>query len=225
MRPYTLAAAALVLALAVAILLGRSSQVLAQLTPWPTPPPGPVGTLPDVIPANEVTPVASPLTPGGIALQVDPIFAGPVPRNPPRPAVRVMSGEPDSGDRITLEFDAGALVRTVQLTYEPVSPFAAPSPVSGQRVVRAFRLRLYDTKGAPSALAFKIPVRMTLRPKPEEVFASGNDAARLLVARYDEGRGRWEPQVTAYDPGRNTLLARIFQPGLYGLLAAPAPVS
>lgn len=225
MRWYTFAAAVLVLVLAAAFLLGRSSRVLAQLTPWPTPPPGPVGTLPEVIPANEVTPVAAPVTPGGIAVQVDPIFAGPVPRNPPRPAVWVISGEPDPQDRIALEFDAGALVRTVQLTYEPVSPGAAPRPVSGQRVVRAFRLRLYDTKGAPSTLAFKLPVRMVLRPKPEELLASGNDAARLLVARYEEGRGRWLPLVTNYDPGSGTLLARIFQPGLYGLLAVPAPVS
>jgi hypothetical protein len=184
-----------------------------------------LGTVPEVIPAKEVTPVAAPATPGGIAVQVDPIFAGLVPRNPPRPAVQVISGEPDSQDRIALEFDAGALMRTVQLAYEPVSPGAAPSPVSGQRVVRAFHLRLYDTKGAPSALTFKIPVRMTLRPRPGELLASGGDAARLLVARYDEQRGSWMPLVTSYDPDSNTLLARIFRPGLYGLLALPAPVS
>ncbi|MBI4338740.1 MAG: hypothetical protein HY680_02160 [Chloroflexi bacterium] len=203
--------------------LGGAPRALAQL-PWPTPPPGPIGSFPEVVPANQVTPVAAPATPGSIALQIDPIFQGPVPRIPPRPSVAVSSAESDLQDRVTWEFDAGSLGRTTQLVYVPLPLPSAPGTGQGQTLVRAFRMDMYDTKGAPASPAFKIPVRLTLHPRPQERAASGGDPSRLLVALYEPEQGRWQPLVTNYDPAKGTLLVRTFRPGLYGLLALPAPV-
>ncbi|MFH1140693.1 MAG: hypothetical protein V1724_03250, partial [Chloroflexota bacterium] len=61
--------------------------------PWPTPPPAPLGSFPLVVPASEIIQVPAPASPGSIAITVDPIFAGPVPRIPPRPSAIFVTGE------------------------------------------------------------------------------------------------------------------------------------
>ncbi|MBI4202407.1 MAG: hypothetical protein HY532_04735 [Chloroflexi bacterium] len=212
-------------ALAIAALLMQAPAARAQLPPWPTPPPGPVGGFPEVVPANEVTSVAAPVAPGSIALQVDPIFAGAVPRSLPRPMVQVVTAETDSQARVFLEFPAGSLTRTAQLTYEPVAIGLAPGPGPGQRLMRTFRLSLYDPKGAPTTPIFKVAVRMTLHPQPDDLAAAGNDQSRLFLARYDEGRRQWQPLVTNYYPANNSLTAHILQPGLFAVMTMPAPLS
>ncbi|MBI4311753.1 MAG: hypothetical protein HY681_08215 [Chloroflexi bacterium] len=223
-RFWGLAAPLAALGILLGIVAARPQAALAQLAPWPTPPPGPVGFIPEVIPSSLMTPVAAPSTPGGIALQVDPLFAGPVPRDPPRPAVIVESGESNPQARVTLEFVSGALVRTVQLTYQPVAVGLAPAPVAGQRVLRAFQVTLYDAKGAAVTPTFRIPVPMSLHPSAAEKAAAGGDESRLLIARYDPDAKRWLPLLTRYDSARNTLYTPIMQPGLFAVIAIPAPV-
>ncbi len=224
MRRHAILLLLAVVALAVTLWAALPPRAQAQLSPWPTPPPGPVGVIPEVVPANEVTPVPVPSAPGSIALQVDPIFAGPVPRFPPRPSIPVETGESDPQDRVTLEFDAGALLRTAQLTYQPLPVGLAPAPPTGRRLLRAFQLSLYDPKGAPITPTFKFPVRMSLHPRPQDVAAAGNNPARLLLARYDDQAQHWQPLVTTSSHAGDTIMARILQPGLYALIAIPAPL-
>lgn len=221
---YAIVSVLALLGLAALVWAAMPIAVQAQLLPWPTPPPGPVGPLPEVIPSNDITPVPAPAALGSIAVQVDPLFAGPVPREPPRPSIPVQSEERDPQDRVTLEFDAGSLVRTVQLTYEPVPALLAPAAAPGQQVLRAFRVSLYDAKGAQITPSFKFPVRLILIPHAGESAASGGDRARLLLAQYDVKAQRWQPLVTTYRGATGDLMARILQPGFFALIADPSPV-
>ncbi len=223
-RRYAIVSVFALLGIAALVWATLPAQVQAQLLPWPTPPPGPVGPLPEVIPSNEITPVPSPTALGGMAVQVDPLFAGPVPRDSRRPSIPVQSGEADPLDRVTLEFDAGSIARTVQLTYEPVPAVLAPAAAQGQRVLRAFRVSLYDAKGSQITPSFTFPVRLVVIPHADEVAASGDDRARLLLAQYDDKAQRWQPLVTTYRGATGDLMARIPQPGFFGLIADPAPV-
>ncbi len=199
------------------------SVVLAQ-APWPTPPPAPVGTFPQVIPASEVTPVPAPRSPGSIALQVDPIFAGPIPRIPPRPYITILSGEPDAHDRIILDVYAGTIDRTLQLTYEPLAIDQVPKAITGHRIQRAFRLQTYDHTAAAIVPVFRHPVRLILHAREQELSAAGNDPARLLVARFDAQRNVWLPLITTFQPADATLMVRILQPGLFALITQQPPV-
>lgn len=209
----------------VALLLGPwgHSAVLAQ-TPWPTPPPAPVGAFPQVIPVSQITPVPVPASPGSIALQVDPIFAGLIPRIPPRPATTILSGEADAQDRITLRIYAGAMNRTLQFTYDPLAIDQVPQPGFGLQIQRAFRLQAYDHTAVAITPSFKNPVRLSLHAQEQEIAAAGNDPARLLIARYDTQSSRWLPLVTTYQAADATLMVRILQPGLFALIAQPPPV-
>ncbi len=209
----------------VALLTGirGPSDVLAQ-QPWPTPPPAPSEAFPLVIPSSQVVPVSAPLRPGSMALQLDPLYAGPVPRIPPRPSVEVLSGESDPLDRISLAFDAGTLESTVQLTYELLPLEEVPSPGPGKLLLKTFRVQMYDHTGVTINPTFRYPVRLTLKGGPQGMAAAGNDPARLLVARFDTQHGRWLPLVTNYVAETDTLLVRILQPGLFGVIAQPSPV-
>ena len=204
-------------------LLGPSA-ARAQ-TPWPTPPPAPIGAFPQVIPASEITPVPAPTSPGSIALQVDPIFAGRVPRIPPRPSTTILSGEADTQDRITLHIDAGAIDRTLQLSYEPLAIDQVSHVESGRQIQRAFRLQAYDQTASVMTVPFQYPVRLSLHVQARELATTSNDPARLLLARFDTQHNRWLPLVTTYQATDATLMVRILQPGLFALIAQPPPVT
>ena len=196
----------------------------AQTPSWPTPPPAPIESLPDVIPASLVSPVPAPETPGSIVLQVDPLFGGTLPRIPPRPYIPVFSGEADPEARITLEIEAGAINRTIQLRYQPLVAGAQPLVGPGRSVQRVFQIETFDHTGAPLALEFARPVRLRLRAAPDELAAAGNEPFRLLLARLDPESGTWLALVTVFDPRDNTLMTRIVRPGVFALIAQPPPV-
>ena len=209
--------------LALLILRIDSPAALAQ-APWPTPPPASLGSPLQVIPASQVTPLPAPATPGGIVVQLDSIFAGYLPRIPPRSVTPIISGETDVEDRITLEFEAGATYRTLQLSYEPIPVGAVPPAVPGHAIQRAFRIAMFDHNNAPVAAEFACPVRLELHARHHEQQAVGNELARLLLARLDDHGTSWLPLVTVFDPKDGTVMARIVRPGLFALIAFPPPV-
>ena len=216
-----------VVALGLAALLSSilgPTKAVAQ-TPWPTPPPAPIGTFPQVIPAFEIVPVPAPGEPGSMALQVDPIFAGPVPRIPPRPSTPIVTGETDPQSRVTLRFDAGTIDQTVQLTYQPLRIDQTQPAPPGSQIRRAFRVRLFDHKAIPMDTSFRYPVRLILSPHESDLTAASDDPARLLMARFDPDGNRWQRLVTTYQSASNTLSAQILRPGLFALVAQPPPVS
>ena len=210
----------------VAMIVGPSGPpaALAQVPPWPTPPPAPIGAFPQVIPASEITLVPAPASPGSMALQVDPIFAGPVPRIPPRPSATILTGEADAQDRLTLHIDAGAIDRTLQLTYEPLAIDQVPGAGPSRQIQRAFRLQTYDHTASAVNAPFRYPMRISLHALEREIATAGNDPAWLFLARFDVQRNRWLPLVTTYRVTDATLLVRILQTGLFALIAQPSPV-
>ena len=204
-------------------ILGASA-ALAQVPVWPTPLPAPIGTFPRVISSSEITPVPAATSPGSIALQVDPIFAGPVPRIPPRASTTILTGEPSLEGRIAINIDAGAIDRTIQLTYQPLSVDQVPNAGPSRPIQRAFQLQTYDHTASVLDTAFKYPVRITLHVNDREVAASGDDPARLFLARFDAQNNRWLPLVTTYRSTESTLLVRVLRPGIFAVIAQPAPV-
>lgn len=193
--------------------------------PWPTPPPAPVGLFPQVIPASQIKPVPAPATPGSIALQVDPIFAGAVPRVPPRASTTIVTGETSEYEKVTLQIDAGALDQTLQLTYEPVAPGKVPQTGPARQARRAFWIRTYDYAGSAVTPTFRYPVRLILTVSADELAASGNDPARLLLAWFDPAGNRWLPLVATYRVADNSLLVRVLHPGLFVLMTEPSPAT
>ena len=192
---------------------------------WPTPPPAPIGAFPRVIPGVEVVPVSAPAASGSIALQVDPIFAGPVPRIPPRPSTIVFTGEADPLDRVTMQIDAGAIEQTVQLTYQPLTFSEIPAAPPGNQIQRAFRIQLFDHKAVPASTSFRHPVQLIISPGPSQLAAAGHDPARLLLARFDPDTNRWQRLVTNFRSDDGSILVRILDPGLFALISLPSPVS
>ena len=207
----------------VTAILGVSA-ALAQVPPWPTPPPAPIGTFPQVIRSSDITPVPAATSPGSVALQVDPIFAGPVPRIPPRASTTILTGEPSLEDRVAVNIYAGAIDRTIQLTYQPLSVDQVPEAGPSRLIQRAFQLQTYDHTASVLDTAFKYPVRITLHVLDRELAASGNDPARLFLARFDAQHNRWLPLVTTYRSTESTLLIRVLHPGIFAIIAQPAPV-
>lgn len=194
-------------------------------TPWPTPPPSPIGPLPRVIPASQVIPVSAPETLGGIAVQLDPIFAGILPRIPPLISTSIVTGESDPQDRATIEFEVGTINRTIQLRYQPL-PIGQVPPVSpGRSVQRAFQFEIFDHAGAPVPVEFARPVRLKLQAQQDERLAGAAEPARLLLARLDSQTNTWLSLVTIFDFNNDTIMARVIQPGIFALIAQPPPVS
>lgn len=222
-RTAALAAGLVSIGLLALMALSHPAAILAQV-PWPTPPPAPVGIFPQVIPSSRITPVAAPPTPGSIAVKIDPIFAGPVPRVPPRPSAIIATSEPVPERRITLYLDAGVLDRTLQLTYEPLKVTQVPQTELGRHIQRAFQLSTYDQNASPVSPTFRYPLRLQLVVADLELASAGDDPARLYLAQFNPQNNRWIPLVTTYRPANATILARILQPGLFALIAQPAPV-
>ena len=192
--------------------------------PWPTPPPAPIGPLPLVIPASQVIPISAPETPGGIAVQLDPIFAGIVPRIPPLVFTPIVSGESDPQDRTTIEFEVGTINRTLQLRYQPLPVGKVPPVSPGRSIQRAFKFEMFDHAGAPVTVEFARPVRLKLQAQYDERQAGANEPARLLLARLDSQTNTWLSLVTIFDLNNDTIMARIIQPGVFALIAQPPPV-
>ena len=198
--------------------------VAGAQVPWPTPPPGPSGFYPQVIPSSEVKPISAPKSPGSIAVQVDPIFAGPVPRIPPRPSTTIVTGEANTENRVTLHIDAGAIDKTLQLTYEPINVDMVPSPGSRHQIQRAFRIETYTHSGLITEEIFPYPIRLTLRIHDQNIATVGSDPSRILLARFNPQRNEWVHLVTTYQPKDSRILVRILRTGLFALIAHHSPV-
>ena len=136
----------------------------------------------------------------------------------------ILSGEANAEDRVTLHFDAGAIDRTLQLTYQPLSVDQVPTAGPGRQIQRAFRLQTYDHTASALSAPFRYPVRLSLHAKEQERATVGNDPARLLLARFDAETDKWLPLVTTYQSSDGTLLIRILQAGLFAIIAQPPPV-
>ena len=205
------------------LLFSRSPAASAQ-APWPTPPPAPIGSLPQVVPASQVIPIPAPETPGGIAVQLDPIFAGILPRIPPLPFIPILTGESDPRDQIALEFEVGAINRTLQLSYQPLPIGQVPLVDQRRSIQRVFQIEMFDQTGAPVAVEFARPVRLRLQAQQQERLAGASEPARLLLARLDSRTNTWLPLVTVLDLSNDTIITRIIQPGIFALIAQPPPV-
>ena len=208
--------------IAIGIVLSSLSVVLSSVmpisadVPWPTPPPGPRPSVPRVIGDADIKRVQVPLVTGAIPWVIHPISM-PVPRFPPVPGFPFRSP-----DGVRLVSDAGSLLNTVQLIYEPIPITDAQAPGPQQQVRKGFDLRAYDHKTNPIALDLRRP--WLLEVPTLGLTNSFEDPARLLIARYDDGWG-WVPLVTHPQRDRGTLQARVLKVGRFGVLFEPRAVS
>ena len=112
----------------VVLSMGLAKAPVARAGPWPTPPPGPVGPVPTVIPCRQITAIAVPTRLGAVAAVVNPLFPGPVPRIPPVATTIIRSAESEPGELVQLAIEAGTVPVTFQLLYEPVDSATLPPP-------------------------------------------------------------------------------------------------
>lgn len=140
-----------------------------------------------------------------------------IPRFPPVPSTQFQS--PD-GVRITS--DAGSIVSTIQLVYQPIAIGDAPSPRGRLELRKAFDLNGYDIQGSRTELDLRRPwvVEIPVRGLTKTF----EDPSRLLIARY-EGDAGWVPLVTTHHLQREVLEARVLEAGRYGVLAETGIIS
>ena len=207
------------------VLVASVCLLLASLTyttfisadsPWPTPPPGPQPPVPKVIDGRDIRPVQVSSVPGS-AVWIVPPLAMVIPRFPPVP-----SSTFESPDGVRIIIDAGSLVTTVQLLYEPTQIGEAQSAGPRAELRKVFDLRAFDHQGKKTTLNL-------MRPWVLEVQGTGllgplDDPARLLIARYEEDRG-WVPLVTSYHHAQDIFHARILKIGRFALLAERRDIS
>ena len=197
------------------LILSGAGLIWAQ-NPWPTPPPGPRPQVPTVIDEADIKAIDVPSVPGATSWVVPP-FAAQIPRTPPVRSTRL-----DSPDGVSLLVDAGSIISTVQILYEPVPIDEAQPPGPRQELRRVFDIISFDHR------AKKIDLDLQ-RPWVLEVSALGltesiENPARLILARYDNGNG-WMPLVTTYHRDRLALETRILESGRYAVIFEPLIVS
>ena len=202
--------------LSLGILILTGAGLIWAQNPWPTPPPGPRPQVPTVIDDADITAVNIPSVPGATSWVVPP-FAALLPRTPPVRSTRL-----DSPDGVSLLVDAGSIISTVQILYEPVPIEGAQPPGPRQELRRVFDLISFDHRAKNLELDLQ-------RPWVLEVSASGltesiENPARLILARYDDDNG-WLPLVTTYHRNRLTLETRIIETGRYAAIFEPLIVS
>ena len=197
------------LALSCALILITSSDPILADVPWPTPPPGPQAAAPNVI-ATGIVPAQVPAVPGS-TLWVIPPLAMPVPRFPPVP-----SSSFDAPDGVRITSDAGSIITTVQLTYEPVQIDKARPAVPGQELRKAFTLRAFDHEAGSIRLDLRRP--LVLEIPVRDLTRSFETPDRLLIARYHDSAG-WVPLVTHYHRSLGVLRARVLELGQFAVLA------
>ena len=131
----------------------------------------------------------------------DPPLAMPVPRFPPVP-----SSSFDAPDGVRITSDAGSIITTVQLTYEPVQIDKARPAVPGQELRKAFTLRAFDHEAGSIRLDLRRP--LVLEIPVRDLTRSFETPDRLLIARYHDSAG-WVPLVTHYHRSLGVLRARV----------------
>ena len=176
--------------------------------PWPTPPPGPEAPIPRV--DTDIKPAPVPPVPGASSWVFPPLGMQ-VPRFPPVP-----SSSFQSPDGVTVISDAGSILSTVQLVYEPLSIEDAQSHITGQELRKVFDLRTFDHRANKLDPDLKRP--WVLKVPVRGLTEAFEDPARLLLVRYDERDG-WVPIVTAYHRNQGVLQALILEVGRFGVIA------
>jgi hypothetical protein len=175
----------------------------AQESPWPTPPPG----IPFDPPSQDDPVTISAARPGSTTKVVFQQWPGIIPLIPPVPQTNLLFDGTDGRPPVTLSVDAGTVARTLQVRFTPLDVQDLPAPHWGATILRAFRLEAFDASARVLALQPARPVKLTL--PVGGLIAQGVAGDRLLVAFLDEDTGQWHPLVTAYDSGRQEVLARL----------------
>ena len=199
----------------VLIVLTDASPTSADVA-WPTPEPGPQPQVPKVIGDADVQKVDVPPKPGASWVILP--LAMLVPRFPPVPSFPVQSA-----DGVRIISDAGSIITTVQVVYEPISPTSkVPQPGPLQELRKVFDLRAFDHRGDPTVLDLRRPwvLEVPIRGLRETF----EDPARFLIARYEDSRG-WVPLVTSYHRDRGILQALVLKVGRFAVIAEPPVIS
>lgn len=204
----TLAASGMSLALLVT-LLGNTDHTFAEV-PWPTPPPGPQPSIPRLVSSVEIQRVKVPLVPGATSSEIPPL-AMELPRFPPVPSFPF-----EASDGVRVVSDAGSIMATLQIVYEPKSKLSdAPSTGPLQEVRRLFDLRIYDHRA--NRVSPDLQRAWVLEVPALGLSHSFEDPSRLIIARHEDNNG-WVPLVTSYQPEKGLLQARILEFGLFAVI-------
>lgn len=183
---------------------------------WPVPPPGPYVRPKEPEPITARPPV--PTVSGAILHIVQPVPLPPIPRVPPIPYGYLTSGEPDEHQRVRLRIEAGAILQTTQLVYEPLKIDQAPAFGAEVTPLRLFRWRSLDSRANEVAPPIIRPLVLEV-PTP----ANAVNVLRLLLWRYDEEHKLWQPLVTNWDRERNVLFTRIAVFGMFAVAEEKVP--
>jgi len=137
---------------------------------------------------------------------------------PPIPQGFLTSSEPDEHQRVQLRIEAGAILQTTQLVYEPLR--IDQGPAFGTEVIplRLFRWRAFDSRANEVALPIIRPLVLEV-PTP----ADAVNVLRLLLWQYDEDRKLWQPLVTTWDRERDVLFTRIATFGMFAVAEEKVP--
>ena len=200
--PFFTGLIAIAFILAAHVLLSNPSAG-AQEPLWPTPPPG----IPFDPPSQEDPVTISAATPGSTTKVVFQRWPGVIPLIPPVPQTTLVFEGTDGAPPITLSVDAGTAARTLQVRFTSLDVQDLPAPGWGATLLRAFRLEAFDASARALALQPARPVKLML--PVGSLIAQDVSGDRLLVALLDKDTGQWHPLVTAYNSGREEVLARL----------------
>lgn len=183
---------------------------------WPLPPPG------SYVRPKDPEPITSrpsiPTVPGAILHIVQPVPLPPIPRVPPIPYGYLTSGEPDEHQRLRLRIEAGAILQTTQLVYEPLKIDQAPAFNAGVTPLRLFRWQALDSRANEVAPPIVRPLVLEV-PAP----ANAVNVLSLLLWQYDEQHKLWQPLATTWDRERNVLFTRIATFGVFAVAEEKVP--
>lgn len=210
-----------VLGLLAGLIAVPSAGVIQAQPPWPTPPPAPVLAPPVAVPSAAIVAAPVPQVAGSVSSVVQPLFAGSLPRVPPLPKTVFSSAELDPARQIKVHIEAGSILRTLQLVYEPVPIEKAPKVIPSQEVIRSFELRAFDHEA--NSIDPKIHRPWLLEVPLGELKELDVDPSTLLLANYLEDEKRWRFLVTSYYPHRDLVTTRILKVGKFALVADRSP--
>ena len=206
--PFTqkIAAAVAFAAILAVFSIGAINLVSAQQE-WPTPPPAaraPTPVFEPVVNFAESSPVS-----GAARWEIQPIPQGELPAVPP-----VLRETLHAPGHLSLAIEAGSLDRTIQLVFGPLEIASLPAPGAYQRLIKGFDLTFFDTQGQPAAPMIRRP--LILEVLTDDLSSFGDDPARLVFARFEDGR--WLPLVTTYFRTEKRLVVRILELGRFAVL-------
>ena len=120
-----------------------------------------------------------------------------------------------------MHIEASSTRETLQLAYTPLAANNVPKDSSRLEFLWAFELRTFDRTGKPVTPVIHRPWKLEV-PIPPSALTEG-PPEELLLARYLKGEGRWLPLVTSFFPGKNLLVTRLVEPGIYAVARDVSP--